>query len=58
MKLFLGEVATLVLDGQRAIPQELIELDFEFRFPQIIEALQDLQRLKKKGRGRSLALLD
>ncbi len=42
MKLFLGEVATLVLDGQRAIPQELIDLDFEFRFPQIIEALQDL----------------
>jgi hypothetical protein len=42
MKLFLGEVATLVLDGQRAIPQKLNELGFRFQFPTVDEALKDL----------------
>lgn len=42
MKLSLGEVATLVLDGQRAIPQELMEAGYKFQFPRIEEALTDI----------------
>ncbi len=42
MKLLLGEKATLVLDGQRQLPQRLIELGFEFKFPTVEAALRDL----------------
>ncbi len=42
MRLALGEVATLVLDGQRAVPRRLLELGFDFRFPEIEGALHDL----------------
>jgi uncharacterized protein (TIGR01777 family) len=42
MKLTLGEVATLVLDGQRAIPQRLIDFGFDFQYSSIDLALQDL----------------
>jgi len=42
MRLALGEVATVVLDGQRAVPRKLEELGFAFRFNEIEEALADL----------------
>lgn len=38
----LGEMATVVLDGQRAIPQRLLELGFTFKYPTIEEALKAL----------------
>jgi len=38
----LGEVASTVLEGQRAIPQHLLEMDFAFRFPDIDSALNNL----------------
>jgi uncharacterized protein (TIGR01777 family) len=37
-----GEMATVVLDGQRAIPQHLEEMDFAFEYPQLEEALTEL----------------
>ncbi len=42
IKLALGEMSTIVLDGQRAIPERLLGLGFEFRFSEIEAALRDL----------------
>ena len=37
-----GEVVTVVLDGQRALPRHLQEMGFTFRFPEAQTALRDL----------------
>lgn len=42
MKLLLGEVSTLVLDGQRAVPKRLQALGYAFRFPDAQSALRNL----------------
>jgi uncharacterized protein (TIGR01777 family) len=44
LRLLLGEMATVVLDGQRAIPRRLLYLGFTFRFPEAEAALRDLLR--------------
>lgn len=41
LKLALGEIAALVLDGRRTIPQKLAAAGFSFKFPQAHEALLD-----------------
>ena len=38
----LGEMSTVLLDGQRAIPRRLQELGFTFDFPELAGALKDL----------------
>lgn len=43
-RLAFGEVATLVLDGQRVLPQRLLDLGFTFLFPSLEPALRDLLR--------------
>ena len=42
LRLALGEVASMVLDGQRALPKKLSDLGFRFRFPDAESALRDL----------------
>ncbi len=42
LRLLLGEMADLVLEGQRALPQRLEELGYRFRFPTAETALLDL----------------
>jgi len=42
LRLALGEMATVVLDGQRAVPRRLLALGFAFRFPEAEAALHDL----------------
>jgi uncharacterized protein len=42
LKLALGEKSTLVLDGQRALPQRLLDAGYAFTFPNLDTALQDL----------------
>jgi NAD dependent epimerase/dehydratase family enzyme len=42
LRLAFGEMATVLLDGQRALPQRLLDLGFAFRFPKLEAALQDL----------------
>lgn len=42
LRLALGEMSTMLLDGQRAIPQRLAELGFVFRFDMLEAALKDL----------------
>lgn len=42
LQLALGEMATILLDGQRAIPQRLLEMQYKFRFTNLEEALRHL----------------
>lgn len=42
LRIALGEVATMVLEGQRAIPKRLGNLGFTFQFPDIEPAMQDI----------------
>ncbi len=42
LRLLFGEMATLLLDGQRAMPRRLLDLGFTFRFPEAESALRDL----------------
>ena len=42
MNLLVGEVATVVLDGQRAVPRKLLEAGYTFEFPELEMALKDL----------------
>ncbi len=39
-KMMFGEVSTIVLDGQRAVPNRLAELGYSFKYPTISEALR------------------
>jgi len=41
-KVAFGEAATVLLDGQMAYPQRLLNLGFEFRYPVVTEALANL----------------
>jgi uncharacterized protein (TIGR01777 family) len=42
LHLVLGEMAAMILEGQRAVPRRLQELGYAFRFPQLAPALRDL----------------
>lgn len=42
LKLMLGEIAAMVLDGRRAVPTRLQEMAFTFQYPEAREALLDL----------------
>ncbi|MEZ4710843.1 MAG: TIGR01777 family oxidoreductase [Caldilineaceae bacterium] len=42
MKAVLGEMATILLDGQRAIPQRLTEAGFAFSYPTAAQAVEAL----------------
>jgi len=44
LKLAFGEVAGVLLEGQRAVPKRLLELGFHFLFPSAESALRDLLR--------------
>jgi len=42
MKAAFGEVSDLLLTGQRGVPRRLLDLGFEFRFPELEGALRDI----------------
>jgi Predicted nucleoside-diphosphate sugar epimerase len=42
IKMMMGESATLLIDGQRAIPQHLLDKHYRFAFEHIDEALADI----------------
>jgi NAD dependent epimerase/dehydratase family enzyme len=42
LRLALGELSTVLVDGQRAVPSSLQDLGFAFRFPQLEAALENL----------------
>ena len=41
-KIIFGEVATILLEGQRVIPKHLLEMGYQFKFPDAELALKDL----------------
>lgn len=43
LKMILGEMAHVVLDSTRVVPQKLITLGFEYKWPDLIRAIQDLR---------------
>jgi uncharacterized protein (TIGR01777 family) len=42
LRLMLGEMADMLLNGQRAVPQRLLEMGYAFRFPEALQALRNL----------------
>ncbi len=44
LRLALGKMSTMVLDGQRVIPKRLMESGFQFRFTRLHNALEDILR--------------
>ncbi len=42
LRLIFGEMATILLDGQRVIPRHLLQLGFTFQFLEAGSALRDL----------------
>ncbi|EKN67586.1 NAD dependent epimerase family protein [Neobacillus bataviensis LMG 21833] len=42
MKMLLGQKSALVLEGQHVVPKVLMEEGFEFKFPILQSALEDL----------------
>lgn len=44
LKLVLGELGNVLLKGQRVIPKKLLEEGFQFQYPILLDALEDLLR--------------
>lgn len=42
MRLAFGEVSSMVLEGQKVLPQRLLEAGYGFKFPMLEDALKDL----------------
>ena len=42
VKLVLGEFGSVILEGQRVIPQRLLENGFVFQYPDIEKVLQSI----------------
>jgi hypothetical protein len=42
LRILLGEFASALLEGQRAVPRKLLDSGFRFRFPDVDSALRDL----------------
>jgi len=44
LRLLFGQMASVLLDGQRAVPRRLLELGYRFQYPDAESALRDLLR--------------
>ena len=44
MRLALGEMSTMVLEGRQALPKRLEEAGYQFHFPELTLALRDLYK--------------
>jgi uncharacterized protein (TIGR01777 family) len=50
LRLLAGEMSTILLDGQRAVPRRLQDAGFSFHFPEAETALRDLLRQGSRAR--------
>jgi hypothetical protein len=53
LRVALGEVADIMLTGQRVVPRRAREAGFEFRFPDVDSALRDVVAKKPGSSQRS-----
>ncbi|RLC94827.1 MAG: hypothetical protein DRI39_01685 [Chloroflexi bacterium] len=44
LRLLFGEMASTLLEGQRAVPQRLLDSGYSYQFAEVDSALQDLLR--------------
>ncbi len=56
-KILFGEMSTVLLDGQRVLPERLLEAGFKFKYPEAEAALQDLLVKKSAVKPEVLAQL-
>lgn len=49
LKLALGEMSELLLKGQAVLPQQLLAAGFEFHYPQLPPALEQICQQRKQG---------
>jgi uncharacterized protein len=42
LTLLVGEMAEMLLNGQRAVPQAAMKLGYEFKYPHLLPALESL----------------
>jgi NAD dependent epimerase/dehydratase family enzyme len=42
MRLAMGEMSAIVLDGAKVAPSRFLAAGFEFRFPEVVSAIKDL----------------
>jgi NAD dependent epimerase/dehydratase family enzyme len=42
LKILVGEFASALLEGQRAVPKKLLDSGFRFRFAELVPALRDV----------------
>jgi uncharacterized protein (TIGR01777 family) len=42
LRILLGEAAAVIVNGQRVLPQRVVKRGYQFRFPDLEQALQDL----------------
>ena len=47
IKLAFGEMAEILLEGQRVLPAKLLEAGYEFQHPEVLAALRDIVEHKK-----------
>jgi uncharacterized protein (TIGR01777 family) len=47
LRLVLGEFGSILLKGQKVIPQKLLQSGFQFRYPTITEALKEIIKIRK-----------
>lgn len=48
LRMLLGEKSTLVLDGQKVLPEKAMEYQYTFKFPSLYQALTDLYDANKQ----------
>jgi len=42
LQMMLGEMSTIVLTGQKVVPQKLLQMKFQFKYPSLVLALQSI----------------
>ena len=58
LKLMFGEMSTVLLDGQRVVPERLQALGYEFKFPEAEGALADLLGKTSRNKTKKAAVID